>query len=79
MSRAAAKREREAKMHAEWEKIEQERAEAIRMHGATSHIENMQQFLLRFNDISDQDFANKAFAEAIVYLLEQIREKDIPR
>ena len=77
MSSPQRRAERIERMRAEDEKHEQERNEAIASHEATEHIAEMKKFLQRFGDLTDQDFANQAIAEALLYLLDRAREEDL--
>lgn len=83
MSNWRRREERREQQRAEDEKREQEReqerSEAIASHEATMHIDEMKKLLRCFGDLSDQDFVNKAFAEALEYLLNRAREEDLPR
>jgi hypothetical protein len=52
---------------------------AIADHDATPHIDEMNKFLRSCSDLTNQDFFNKSIAEALIYLLEHVREEGMPK
>jgi hypothetical protein len=46
---------------------------------AAAHIDEMNKLLRSCSDLTNQDFFNKSIAEALIYLLEHVREEDMPK
>ena len=44
-----------------------------------AHIDEMNKLLRSCSDLTNQDFFNKSIAEALIYLLEHVREEDMPK